>query len=180
MRDHAIDQRCISIRIILAMALLVLGTSARAQNLSAPKAECDRLAREAVSEAREALRLFGEFTPQGLGLSNRGEAIDLGPGEARYLEPPGDTMTALRRHLDEALRTRRVRCTALIYQATVQTSPTARRSDAIALQLTHRDGYSAVVVYPYQYREEQVILGPPQRIEQKRAAGAAPAKRNRH
>jgi hypothetical protein len=54
-----------------------------------------------------------------------------------------------------------------------------RHSDAIAVSLNHRDGYSAVVVYPYQFASDGVKLGEAHVIEQKEPPRTSSAKRRK-
>jgi hypothetical protein len=53
------------------------------------------------------------------------------------------------------------RATALIYDVRVTLPSTGRKSDAIAVALDHRDHYSVVVMFPYQFTGGELTIGSP-------------------
>ena len=150
---------------VAALAVVAACTAARAG--SSARAQCEALKRAAMSMAQELLRSHGEFAPYGLGLSAGDEVVDLEESAPRDGLRGGDAGDALRATLAEALKTRAVEATALVYEATITAPPPGPGGDAIAIQLAHRDGYRAVIVYPYRFQDGDVVFGPAQVIEQK-------------
>ncbi len=149
-------------RLAIVAAFFALSINVQAQGLSKNRAESDVLARAALSMALQALRTYGEFDPFGVGLAADTEVVALG----------SDKKSDLRHNLEEALKSGRVRATALVYPATLTRPTTHESSDAIAMQMTQRNGYSATLVYPYRFQGARVVSGEPYRLEQKRAPRA--------
>jgi hypothetical protein len=65
--------------------------------------------------------------------------------------------------MDEAAAAK-VRATAIVYDVRVQLSA-GEKSDAIAVALDHRDGFSCIMMFPYSIRWMKVKLGTPLRNE---------------
>ena len=86
-------------------------------------------------------------------------------------------MGALRQSLSEALRSGGMRATALVYEVRLFVPPGSGGSDAIAVALTQRDMYSAVLVYPYAFRDGRVVFDEPHVIEHNPARAAARRRR---
>jgi hypothetical protein len=158
----------------LALVLAAAGPGARAA--STAREQCEALTRAALDMARELLRQQGEFPPYGVGLSAGDEVV--GIDEQPMADGPhgADAGDALRATLADALKSHAVEATALVYEATLTAPPPGSRGDAIAVQLAHRDGYRAVIVYPYRFQGSDVVLGAPQVIEQKGALPRAKGK----
>ena len=161
-----------------AIGLATTAVSAQATDLSRARAECEVLTHAALPMAQEMLRAQGEFAPYGVGLTAAKEAVGISAdNEGR--PPARDRLSALREGLAKAMASRRLLATALVYEARMTMPSSEMQSDAIAIALNHRDGYSAVVVYPYQLTADGVSLGEPHVIEQKEPPGAAHAKRHK-
>ena len=166
-------------RLLAIAALLIASIAAQAQPPSrTARAECEALARAVLPAAQEMLLAHGEFAPFGMGMAAADEVVDINnvppPGDR---SEPGDPVSLLRQSLAEAMRSGRVRATALVYEARLNLPPASMNADAIAIALTHRDQYAAIVVYPYQFRDGRVQLGEPYFIEQKALPKAAPRRR---
>jgi len=149
------------------VAVLVLGSGIPARAASGTREQCEMLTKAAVSMARELLRNHGEFPPYGVGLSAGDEVVELDEGDGRDAPRPPHAGEALRERLAEVLKSGAVQATALVYEATIAVPSSGTRSDAVAIQLAHRDGYRAVIVYPYRFQGGDVVFGPSQVIEHK-------------
>jgi hypothetical protein len=156
----------------LRRAVAALGVAAlsclHAHGAPAAREQAEALTRAALSMAEQLLRGYGEFSPFGLGLSAGDEVVEL--GVAAGADPSRSANAG-------ALRSGAVQATALVYEATIAVPSSATRSDAIAIQLTHRDGYAAIVVYPYRFENGEVVLGAGQVIEHKDVSKRSRAKR---
>ena len=164
---------------LLVLLLCAASVAAQAQAGTRTRAETDAVARAALPVAQEMLLAHGEFAPFGMGLANGNEVVDIAPAPARDRADPGDPVSLLRQGLSEAMRSGGVRATALVYEARLIVPPANTPIDAIALALTHRDRYAAVVVYPYRFSEGRVVLGEPHVIEHNTRPRAAAPKRRR-
>lgn len=163
----------------LAAAILLLASSAgHAQGAAKARAESEALARAALPAAQEMLLAHGEFAPFGMGMAAGDEVVDIKNGaHGSERAEPADPVSALRRSLTDAMRSGRVRATALVYEVRLEFPTPDASQDAIAIALAHRDGYAAIVVYPYQFRDGRVAVGEPHLIEQKPAPKATQKRR---
>jgi hypothetical protein len=166
------------LRGLAAATCLLASIAGHAQGAAKARAETEALARAALPAAQEMLLAHGEFAPFGMGMAAGDEVVDIknaNPGADRA--DPADPVSVLRRSLAEAMRLGRVRATALVYEARLELSAPAASADAIAIALAHRDGYAAIVVYPYQFRDGRIAVGEPHLIEQKPLPKAPPKRR---
>jgi hypothetical protein len=164
--------------LFVATGVLATALNGQAQSLSQARAECNTLARAALPLAQEMLRTHGEFPPYGVGLTVGKEAVALS-ADADDLARSSDRLAALRDSLAKAMNSRRLQATALVYEARLTLPSSRAPTDAIAISLTHRDGYAAVAVYPYQLEGDEVKLGAAHVIEQKEPPRPASAKRRK-
>ena len=159
----------------LLLALLLAGPlHGLAEGGTKTRAEVDPLVQAVLPAAQEMLQAHGEFAPFGMGMSAGSEVVDIEPMAGRDRAEPGDPVGALRHSLSEALRSGSMRATALVYEVRLFAPPASTGgSDAIAVALARRDKYSAVLVYPYQFRDGRIVFGEPHVIEHNppRAAG---------
>jgi hypothetical protein len=166
------------LRGLIAATFLLASFAADAQGAAKARAEAEALARAALPAAQEMLLAHGEFAPFGMGMAAGDEVVDIknsAPGADRA--EPADPVSALRRSLAEALRQGNVRATALVYEARLEVKGPHAGADAIAIALAHRDGYAAIVVYPYEFRDGRIAIGEPHLIEQKPLPKAPPKRR---
>lgn len=148
------------------LCLFALPGPAFAQPSARARAETEALARAVLPAAQELLLAHGEFAPFGMGLAAGDEVVDIKNGVARDRSDPNDPVSTLRQGLAEAMRSGRVRATALAYEARLNL-PGGTQGDGIAIALAHREHYAAIVVFPYQFKDGRVVLGEPHHIEQK-------------
>jgi hypothetical protein len=160
-----------------AAAFLLAGASRGVHAASTAREQCEALTRAALAMTRELLRQHGEFPPYGLGLTAGDEVMEIDESVPPDGVRAADAGDALRATLAEVLKAHAVEATALVYEATLTAPPPGSRGDAIAIQLAHRDGYRAVIVYPYRFQGSDVVLGAAQVIEQKGPLPRAKAKR---
>jgi hypothetical protein len=156
--------------------LLLVAACVAAQTLPKARSDSNALARAVLPMAQELLRTRGEFTPFGAGMTLTGEVVEL-PGPEQEDQPAPRSGTALRENLAAKLKSGNLLATAFIYEARVTTKPPQAAADAIAISIIHRQGYSAIFVFPYRYIGAQLSLGDPQIIEAqggRRAIGQSP------
>jgi len=150
--------------------------NANGQGTATANSECLVLSRAVLSMAVELLRAYGEFTPYGAGLTSSKEVANVPQRtDARHHEND-DRLASLRNTLAKAMRERRLQATALVYEVKTDLQPEGPRSDPIAVSLSHRDGYSALHIFPYELRDGQVHIGAMQTIEPKTPAQKAGAR----
>lgn len=159
-----------------ALLLLVASLACHAQVSPRTRADCDALARAVLPAAQEMLLAHGEFAPFGMGLASIDEVVDIKPAAPADRAETSDPVSQLRHSLAGAMRSGRVRATALAYEVRLNL-PGNTIGDGIAIALAHRDSFAAVVVYPYVFKDGRVVLGEPHVIEQKPPPRAVPKRR---
>ncbi len=115
--------------------------------------EVGKMLDTAQSLARELLAKQGEFSPFGVTMSPDG-TIGLQAGYAGEEQSSTDVIQLLEEAFRAGAQRGDYRATALVYD--VFTTPPGKdaRQDAIAVSVDHRDGDSAVVLYPYAFTAE--------------------------
>lgn len=164
------------VRFIALLLLSFVPLAGHGQAGSRARAETDAVVRAVLPVAQEMLLAHGEFAPFGMGLANGNEVVDIAAPPARERADPADPVSLLRQGLAEAMRSGSVRATALAYEARLNL-PGNATGDGIAIALSHRDNFAAIVVYPYVFKEGRVVLGEPHVIEQKPPARAPKQRR---
>jgi hypothetical protein len=156
------------LRIALVAALLcACAGNAWSQNTSRARAQFDELTRAVLTMAQELLRSQGEFPPFGAGLTASRDVVEVSKTEAAERDETraGDThVSLLRDSLAQGIASGRFEATALVYEAKMDL-PSGKRSDAIAVALSHRDRNSTVRFFPYQLRGAKIELGKAQTMD---------------
>lgn len=115
-----------------------------------PKEEAERLMNELVPFAKRMLKENGCFLPFGGYINVKGDVVHMGAqieGEEHSL--PSDLLRVLREELVRLARSGKARATGVVFDVTVAVPPDRVKSDAIQIDLDHRDQYSVIVYYPY-------------------------------
>jgi hypothetical protein len=126
-----------------------------------PKADCERLMNDRLPFAIQMLERHGEFYPFGGALKTDGTTVHVGAFDGDEHPPSADVIAWLTRGFVDGAREEIYRATALIYDVKTTIPSTGARSDAIAVSLDHRSGYSVVVMFPYENVAGRVIVGIP-------------------
>ena len=114
-----------------------------------PKEEAQQLVDAVLPFAEQALSKHGEFYPFGAELTSSGK-VEAAMGYNGQEHPSSAEVIAML-HAGFAAKAKagRVRATALAYDARVQAPGTSSKSDAVAIEVEHRDGYNATIYFPY-------------------------------
>jgi hypothetical protein len=128
--------------------------------MSESDVDTDNLLNAIMPMVIQGLEKYGDFAPVGLAMKADGNitmvlaSSDKGPG------PPTTSglMDVINAGFTKEARSGRYRSTALAYEAMVTPPGNDQKVDAIAIALDHRDGYSAVVYFPYRLEGTSVIV----------------------
>ncbi len=148
MRDRAL--------IILS---LFIGVTAWGQDVSRAKADCESLLSAVLPFAEQLLRERGEFFPYGGAMKANGELASVAGYDGREQPPSEDVIRLIRQGFVEGAKSGAYVATALVYDVRVTLPSSGQKSDAIAVSLNHRDGYSVVVLFPYQIKNGELQYG---------------------
>jgi hypothetical protein len=141
------------------LLLTFLPMFASSEEMSDAKRESEDLMNAALPFAERMLQEAGEFFPYGAALGADGKVISIAGYDGREKPPSADIIRLLRQAFVSGGKDGRYRATALVYDVRVKIPETEIRSDAIAVALDHKDGYSAVVYLPYRLAASKVVAG---------------------
>jgi hypothetical protein len=116
-----------------------------------PQVECEYLMMHLKVRENQILRSRAEFLPMGSAMSPAGEVIDI-PGEtAAGPQTEVGIVAVLEERLRQGAKEGRYKATALAVHMRVTPQGKSATQDAIAYRWDHRDGYSAILVFPYYF-----------------------------
>ena len=101
----------------------------------------------------------GEFYPFGANLSSDGKQALTAAHDGDDRPPSQPLIDLLRAGYKEGAKSGRLAATALVYDVLVIPPGSSTKTDAIAVELDHRGGYSVVVFFPYVIKSGQVTFG---------------------
>ena len=141
--------------------LAVLCFSATAQAQSQAQRDVEYLQEFVVPLAKLQLERQGHFLPLGAALKQTDKFILMPASTAAMSLLPADMIKLIQEALVQGAADGEYKTTALAYDATVPLPSSGKQSDAIAVALDHRDGYSIVTFLPYELRGKKVHMSTP-------------------
>lgn len=144
---------------LLGFLACLLCVPVRAQDHAAARADCERLLNAVLPMAVELLRRHGEFYPYGGAIGHDGAIVSLAGYDTRAMPPAADLVATLKQGFVQGARAGEYIATALVQDVSVVIPDTRLGSDAVAVALDHRDGYSVVVVMPYTLKGAEISWG---------------------
>ncbi|HNB26245.1 MAG TPA: hypothetical protein PLR41_04750 [Alphaproteobacteria bacterium] len=131
------------------------------QALIHPKQDCQALVDASLPFAWKMLAEFGSFHPYAAAMKATGEIVSVAAQDGRADPPAADVIRQLRNAFTEAARNGEYRATAVFYDVFAAKSAQEPKTDAVAVALDHRDGYSVVTLYPYRIKDKALTRGEP-------------------
>ncbi|KHA75891.1 hypothetical protein JAB1_30320 [Janthinobacterium sp. MP5059B] len=141
--------------------LAVLCFSATAQAQSQAQRDTEYLQEFVVPLAKLQLEKQGHFLPLGAALKQADKFVLMPASTAAMSLLPADIIKLIQEALVQGAVDGEYKTTALVYDATVPLPSSGKQSDAIAVALDHRDGYSIITFLPYELRGKKVHMGTP-------------------
>lgn len=126
--------------------------------MSDGKEECEKLMNEALPLAEKMLRKQKEFFPYAYVLRPAGDYAIFSPRGDSENPTPQELIDILRFNLAKEIKGATASATAIVYNVRVPLSQTVK-SDAIAVALDHRNGFSAVICLPYSFGWRKLKFG---------------------
>lgn len=126
-----------------------------------PKSQCEQLMNSTLPFAEQMLSKRGEFFPYGGTLQADGTIVSVAGYDGRERPPSQPIIDLLRHEFHAEAAKGRIIASALVYD--VRTVPPGRseKTDAIAVELDHRDNYSVVVYFPYSLAGRKLQIASP-------------------
>jgi hypothetical protein len=122
------------------------------------KADCEALMNAALPFAMMMLREQGEFFPYGGVMRPNDEIVYVAGYDGRERPPSLGVIRLIKSALVDGANDGAYKATALVYDVRVSMSDGSRKTDAIAVSLNHRDGYSVRVMFPYTISGMEVVF----------------------
>lgn len=113
-----------------------------------PKDDCEALMGSVLPFAEQMLRSHGEFLPFGGAIRSSGELVSVSGYDGKEQGPSRDLIRLIKDGFIDAANKGQFKATALVYDVRASLPSTGDKSDAIAVSLNHRDGYSVIVIFP--------------------------------
>lgn len=129
---------------LLGSAFLLGGAS-----LVNPKSQCEQLMNSALPFAEKMLTEHGEFYPYGETMRADGTIVSVAGYDGRERPPSQPIIDLLRQVFHSEAAKGTIIASALVYDVRTVPPGGSEKTDAIAVELDHRDNYSVVVYFPY-------------------------------
>ena len=126
-----------------------------------PKEESQQLVDAVLPFAQQMLSKHGEFYPHGAELNSAGKVALVGAHNGNEHPPSAELIDILHTGFAARAKAGQVRATALAYDVRVEPPGSSAKSDAVAIELEHRDGYNVTVYFPYAIQSGVVSFGTP-------------------
>lgn len=120
--------------------------------MQSQKFDCEALLDVVMPFAEQMLKTHGEFFPFGAAMLPDGKTTQVGAWDGDEHPKSADIITLLKDGFVAGARKGEYKATALVYDARYKSDDGAL-TDAIAVELDHRDNYSVVVFYPYSLKD---------------------------
>ena len=126
----------------------------------APKEEAQLLVDALIPAAeRFLLKQSGEFYPFGAKINANGKIVHLAAYDGREHPPSAPLIEMMHAALSKEAKEGAIRCSAVVYDARVVPPGSTEKTDAVVIELEHKDGYNVVVAFPYKLLEGRVEFG---------------------
>jgi len=115
-----------------------------------PKQECEQLMNDLVPFAKRMLLENSEFYPFGGFIKVDGSIVHAG-GNIEGTEHPAsaDVITVLNQNMKAMADAGTCRATAIVFDVRIKAPGASEATDAIQVNLDHKDNYSVQVFFPY-------------------------------
>jgi hypothetical protein len=123
------------------------------------KDDCNQLLNAALPFAEQMLREHGEFLPFGAQMLPDGEIVSVAVDDGEDHSRSQNLIDALQTAYKAGAADGEFVATALVYDVRVVPPGASEKTDAIALNLDHRDSYSVTVFFPYILKDGEPEVG---------------------
>jgi hypothetical protein len=121
------------------------------------KPDAEALLAQFLPFAEKMLREHGEFLPFGGRMNPDGEIVWEGASNGQERPLSQDLITLLRNGHAKLAVSGLIKASAIVYDVRIVPPGCVSKQDAIAVELDHEHGYSAIVYYPYRLDSAAVL-----------------------
>ena len=144
---------------VIGYLLLLLSSLAWGDNVQEGKDEAQQLMDNVLPFAEQMLNEHGEFIPYGGAMTSSGEIVSVAGTDGEEQPKSTDIIQLLQDGFKKEAQAGNYKATAIVYDVRVRSPETGDPSDAIAVALDHKSGYSVVVLLPYTLENGQLKYG---------------------
>jgi len=124
------------------------------------KQDSEALMNALLPLAEKMLRQYGEFYPYGGYMRPDGTIVEVGATDPDTDHPKSEELICeLRSSFQDLAERNQCKAVAMVFNVTVTSPNSDRKSDAIQVCVEHSEHYSAEVFFPYQLVENEVVYG---------------------
>ena len=145
--------------LFLLFSTLVFPQGQEQKEKKMPKDELEELMNSAIPFAQKMLKEHGEFFPYGEAIDSHGKIVAVGAHDGREQPPSTELIRLLTDGLRAGAKSGEYKATAIVYDVRIIPPGSNEKSDAIAINLDHRDGLSIITFLPYKISGKDVIYG---------------------
>lgn len=128
------------------------------------KQQCEQLMDSLLPFASQMLTAHGEFFPFGGTMDANGKIGMSGGWTGEEHPPSSEVIFLLHSAFVAGAREGKFMATALVYDVRVIPPGEKTKTDAIAVDVNHRDGVSQTIIYPYRLHDKKLVVGKPYAI----------------
>jgi len=144
---------------LIGYLLLLVSSLAWGDNVQEGKDEAQQLMDSVLPFAEQMLNKHGEFVPYGGAMKSNGEIISVAGTDGEEQPKSTDIIQILQDGFRNEAENGNYKATAIVYDVRVRSPERGDPSDAIAIALDHKSGYSVVVLLPYKLENGQLEYG---------------------
>src|SRR5262245_60505897 len=141
--------------LLVLCVMLTLG----ATPVPTPKVQCEELVNVALPFAEKMLAAHREFYPFGASMKPDGEISHVAAYDGREHPPSQPLIVQLREAFTSDAKAGSIIASAIAYDVRTIPPGSSTKTDAVAIELDHRDNYSVIVFFPYTIRDGTVHFG---------------------
>jgi hypothetical protein len=143
----------------LALIFLSIGCIAGAAQVSTPQEQCEQLLNAVLPLAEKLLVEHGEFYPFGASLKANDTVAMVSAYDGDDKPESQPLIELLRYGLKTSAGKGEIIASAVAYDVRVTPPGSGNKTDAVAVELEHKDDYAVVVYFPYQIKNKVVAFG---------------------
>jgi hypothetical protein len=132
-----------------------------AATMPTPKLQCVELLNTVLPVAQKFLSAHSEFYPFGASMKVDGSIVMVAAYDGRDKPPSQPLIDLLRAGFIRDAKEGVILASATAYDVRVIPPGRTDKTDAVEIELDHRDSYSTVVFYPYSLHDGSVKFGEP-------------------
>lgn len=147
-------------RFLKSILALFIGASAAVgapKDTKMQKAELEKLLDAALPFAQQMLTNHGEFFPYGATMDAKGKISNVGGYTGEEHPKSTEVIDLLKAAYRRDGETGKIMACALVYDIRTIPPGQTEKTDAVAVDLDHRDGMSVIMIYPYKIAADKKV-----------------------